>query len=167
MAQLVFEFLSSDLEAVALAVKQVIEPIHHDCQLTHKFLDYQRCASFDEGIAMMRAGGAVSVSVQPSAGDIRYALVLQPHFNGAKLPAWFGTIEYTKTDYEHIWDALLAMEKIQVVCLGAEEGVELDGMEHLGSSEFPWNDYSLILGAVRNSAGEWDIRRGPNYFPSK
>ncbi len=74
-----------------------------------------------------------------------------------------GTIEYTDTDYSRIWDELLRMP-LQLACLGFEEGVELDLMENLVSDEFPWNAPELVLGAVRDSSGAWDVRRGVNYF---
>jgi len=167
MAQLVFEFVSHDIDAVAAAVKKVVGATPLGCQIARKFLTYEPSASFDGAIAEMRDGGAVSVVVRPNVGNIRYVLVNEPHFNGTKMPAWFGTIEYTDTDYARIWNELLAMENLQVVCLGTEEGVELDDMEHLCGAEFPWADGWLVVGAVRNSTGTWDIRRGSTYFPSK
>ena len=167
MAQLVFEFVSHDIDAVATAVKKVVGATPQGCQIAREFLDYEPCASFDDAIAVMRAGEAVSVSVRPAVENIRYALVNEPHFDGSKLAAWFGTIEYTSTDYAHIWDELLTVESLRVVCLGAEEGVDLDDVEHLCAAVFPWDDFCLVIGAVRDSTGAWEIRRGSNYFPSE
>lgn len=167
MAQLVFAFTSYDIEAIAAAVKSVVPNDASDCRMARRLLEYEPCACFDDGVAALRDGSAISVIVRPDAAKVRYGLLNQPRLNGAKLDVWFGTIEYTDTDYAWIWNELLSIESLQIACLGFEEGVELDNMEHQSIAEFPWADRSLVIGAVRSESGQWDIRRGTQYFPSK
>lgn len=123
MAQLVFEFVSDDLSAVVGAIERVIGRAPYRCELARKFLDYQPCESLTSAIAAMQQGGAVSLVLRPKLDNVRYALVNEPCFNGAKRLGWLGTIEYTDTDYEAIWNTLLSIGKLAVACLGLEEGV--------------------------------------------
>ncbi len=166
MAQLVFEFVSDDLHAVVEAIERVIGRTPYRCELARDFLDYEPCESFASAIAAMQNGGAVSVVLRPTLDNIRYALVNEPYFNNSKVRGWFGTIEYTETNYETIWNTLLSVKKLEVACLGSEEGVELDELEQITKDNFPWASHWLVLGAVRSTNGEWYFQRGPNYFPS-
>src|SRR5215469_3477929 len=163
MAQLVFEFVSDDLAAVVRAIKRVIDPGLCRCEVAQKFLDYEQCDNFDSAISDLQAGHAVSVVLRPETKAIRYALVNEPYFNGSKCPGWFGTIEYTELDYAPVWDHLLNEDGLRVVCLGFEEGVELDDMQQLSPEEFPWRSERLVVAAVRNRAGEWHTQRGSGY----
>jgi hypothetical protein len=167
MAQLVFEFVSDDLNGVVEAIRKVIGRAPYRCELARKFLDYEPCNSFDSAISVMRDRGGVSVVMRPKRDNIRYALVNEPHFNGTKLRSWFGTIEYTDTDYGIIWNTLLSVKTLEVACLGSEEGVEIDELEQVTKANFPWESPWLVVGAVRSDAGEWHIQRGPNYFPPR
>jgi hypothetical protein len=164
MAQLVFEFVSDDLSAVIEAIEQVIGCAPYHCELARKVLEYEPCESLAFAISAMRRGAAVSVVLRPKLDNIRYALVNQPYFNGTKLRSWFGTIECTDTDYEVIWNTLLSVKRLEVACLGAEEGVEFDELEHITKDNFPWESPWLVVGAIRGTNGEWCLQRGLNYF---
>jgi hypothetical protein len=175
MAQLVFEFISDDLAAVVSAVERVIDPRLCRCEVAYKFLDYEQCDNFDSAVSALRTSQAVSVVLRPDLMTIRYALVNEPHFNKTKQPGWFGSIEYTDFDCSPVWNKLLDEKGLQVVCLGFEEGVELDGMQQLTAEDFPWGSEWLVVGAVRNSAGAWHIQHGsgdgfkhfpPTYLPN-
>lgn len=133
------------------------------CEVAHNVLDYGQCDDFDSAISDLRNRQAVSVVLRPETKTFIYALVNEPHFNGSKRPGWFGTIEYTEIDYAPVWKQLLNERGLRVVCLGFEEGVELDEMEQLSPEQFPWRSEWLVIGAVRNGAGDWQIHRGSGY----
>ncbi len=163
MAQLVFEFVSHELDTVVTAIKRIVGETPKSCEIARTFLEYKPCAIFEEAISIMRMGEAVSAVLRPEVRNVRYVLINKPFFNGTKLPGWLGTIEYTGMDYKRIWDELLGVQ-LQLACLGNEEGVPLDAMEQLVSTEFPWEAPELVIGAARDNKGEWDIRHGSNYF---
>jgi hypothetical protein len=163
MAQLVFEFVSDDLTAVLNAVERIMDPRLCRCEVAYKFLHYEQCDDFDSAVSALRTSHAVSVVLRPNTSTIRYALLNLPHFKESKRPGWFGTIEYTEFDCSTIWSQLLNENGLQVLCLGFEEGVELDDMQQLTPEEFPWESDWLVVGAVRNSAGAWQIRHGSGY----
>jgi hypothetical protein len=176
MAQLVFEFVSDDLSAVISAIEQIVEPRLCRCEVAYKFLEYEQCADFDSAVSALRTRHAVSVVLRPETKPTRYALVNVPHFNRSKLPGWCGTIECTEFDCSQVWNQLLSEKGLQVASLGFEEGVELDDMQQLTPEEFPWGSERLVVGAVRNSAGKWQIQHGsgdgfkhfpPTYMPDK
>ena len=170
MAQLVFEFISDDLSPVIRAVQRVIEPRLCRCEVAYKFLDYEQCGNFDSAVSALRTRHAVSVVLRPAMKTIRYALVNEPHFNQTKQPGWFGSIEYIDFDCSSVWNQLLNEKGLQVVCLGSEEGVELDDMQQLTAEDFPWESEWLVVGAVRNSVGAWQIQHGSGdgfkHFPA-
>jgi hypothetical protein len=163
MAQLVFEFVSDDLTALVGAVERVMDPCLCRCEVAYNFLDYERCDNFDSAVSELRTGRAISLVLRPDTKPIRYALMNEPRFNETKLPGWFGTIEYTEFDCSPVWNQFLKEKGLRVACLGFEEGVELDEMQQLTPEEFPWRSEWLVVGAVRNSAGEWQIQHGSGY----
>jgi hypothetical protein len=57
------------------------------------------------------------------------------------------------------------VDGLRIVCLGSEEGVEFTG-DQLVAETFPWDDFFLVIGAVRSRVGERILKHGPNYFPS-
>ena len=74
-----------------------------------------------------------------------------------------GTVEYTARDYQGIWDLLLNVPNLSIVCLGFERGVDLRD-EQLQVGTFPWDQSPLVIGAVRDSESDsnaWIVRQGP------
>jgi hypothetical protein len=163
MAQLVFEFVGQELDAVVSAVTRLLGDAPKICEVAPTTLEYKPCSDFDEAISAIRSRRAVSAVFRPHSSHIRYAVINEPKFNGTNTAGWFGCIESTSVDYKSIWDELLG-SSLDVVCLGFEEGVELDRMEHLVHTEFPWTAPELVIGAVRGGSGDWDIRNGAAYF---
>lgn len=104
-------------------------------------------------------GEIASVTFRTETEGIRYGLILEPRFNGQDLTMWMGTIELTK-EWRSYWDRLLQFDGLAFVCVGEEEGVELND-RNLSVSSFPWTAWPLLVAALRTSGGngsEWVIR---------
>jgi hypothetical protein len=73
-----------------------------------------------------------------------------------------GTIEYLGDEYEALWNLILATRGLSFVCLGFEEGVEVDD-SILSVESFPWDQWPLVIGAIRDKAGSqpWQTRPDP------
>jgi hypothetical protein len=111
------------------------------------------------------SGRVSSFVLRPRNGGIRYAMLMGPDIGGEKLPGYMGTIEYTRGDYIQIWNRLLNVDGLQILCLANEEGVEFS-VDQLVAETFPWDDFFLMLGAVRSHVGDRIVKHGPSYFPS-
>ena len=158
MAQFVFEFASRDLLQVADAVKAAVAPfseISTARAVKGDSWEYvETTLDFDRVVADMSSGSLMSVLVSGNKTDIRYGLITCPNFNGGKLSLWMGTIEFIGDEWHPIWDSLLSNTALQVVCVGLDEGVELED-EFLSPESFPWNVWPTFAGAVRDDKGEW------------
>jgi hypothetical protein len=102
------------------------------------------------------------IAVYPENGPIRYALISSPFTSGRSLSRYLGTIEYTERDFRPMWNLLLSVRGLSLVCLGFEEGVEISD-DVLGPATFQWNQWPLVIAAVKNSPSDskWIIREGP------
>ena len=168
MAQLVFEFWSSDLDPVLTSVQKAVTTGSPRFVMLS---DTQEFRPTDDSIGMiadkLRSGEIVSFSIRPPNGNVRYGLVNAPFFAGWPLDSWFGTIEYLDENYEPLWTVLLSDSRLKVACVGLEEGP--GGLaspltdEMLSVETFPWDDRYLIVGAVRGENG-WTIRKGRQYY---
>lgn len=102
MPQLVFEFTSAEIDAVITAVRHIIRDTRYECEMAQRFLQYESCSSFLDGAEALRSGVAVAVVLRPNASrlaHVRYVLLNSPRFNGAKLDAWLGAIEYISPNW--------------------------------------------------------------------
>jgi hypothetical protein len=70
-----------------------------------------------------------------------------------------GTIEFIGEQWQPIWNMLLSNPMFGVVCIGLDEGVELED-ELLRPDSFPWDVWPTFAGAVRDERGEW-VKREP------
>ena len=164
MPQFVFEFWSQEIEPVVEAIVRVLDghPTHNAAAT--ESLQYEPTQhGLDWAAHQISAGQLSSFSLHPMKGGIRYALLNGPGIGGHKRPGYMGTIEYTLTDYIHIWNELLQVNGLGMVCLGHEEGVGFTD-EQFTPEDFPWHDNFLVIGAVRSPIGDWVQKSGPNYF---
>ena len=113
----------------------------------------------------LQRGTLVSVILRGGTPGLRYGLILSPHFNGQRLSKWMGTLESTASDWRPMWNTLLKSDRLSFVCLGSEEGVELSD-DQLNVSMFPWNEWPMIIGALRDADGQWVIRENAAYVAS-
>lgn len=88
MAQLVFEFVAQDLNAVLMAAEPFVGATPKSCEIAHTFLNYEPCATFEDAISKIRAREAVSAVFRPEGLTVRYVLINEPQFDGAKIPGW-------------------------------------------------------------------------------
>ncbi len=166
MPQLVFEFWSQEIGPTVEAIRRVLDgcPTENEAA-AHSFQYEPTSQGLDWAAQMVATGQVSSFLLRPRNGGIRYAMLNGPDIAGEKRPGYMGTIEYTQGDYIHIWNHLLNVDGLRVVCLGCEEGVEFTGDQVAGET-FPWDDSFLVIGAVRSHFGDWILKNGPYYFPS-
>jgi hypothetical protein len=163
MPQLVFEFWSQDADRVVAAIMGILDGCPTENAAAVRSLEYEPTQhGLDWAAQQFSIGKLTSFSLHPQNNDIRYALLNGPEIGG-KLPGFMGTIEYIGADYRHIWNKLLDVHGLRLVCLGLDEGVEFTG-EQVTAETFPWNDPFLMVGAVRSHAGDWVQKHGPSFF---
>jgi hypothetical protein len=167
MAQLVFEFWSQEIEPVVEAIARILDgcPTDNNAASSSLELFEPTPKGLDGAAQQMRLGRFSYFTLHPRTGSIRYAMLVGPDPGGTKRPGYMGTIEYTRLDYIHIWDRLLDMDGLQILCLGHEEGVEFN-VDQLVAETFPWDDFYLMIAAVRSHVGDRIVKHGPRYFPS-
>lgn len=162
--QLIFEFCAAETRPVVEAVLRVLG----DAAYTLKGGFGGNEVSMDGGIgsAMSKLDNCEidSFIAFPGTGPIRYAMVTSPVLGADPLSLYMGTVEYAARDYQWIWDRLMSVTGLTVICLGFEEGVELrDG--RLEVDTFPWDEWPLVIGAVRatDASGRnvWLVKNGP------
>lgn len=96
---------------------------------------------------------------------IAFIHIFAPNFCGAHFSVWQGVIEYKETGFLKLFDKLLQMNGLLYVCIGMEEGPELED-RHLHADTFPFSEEPLMISAfrVREADGDgWEIRRGPAF----
>jgi hypothetical protein len=160
MAQYVMEFTTSSV-AAALSLldrlvvrKKSLETL--DCELQSTLCFTAASGSVESLLPDLLDGKLCSVMIQ-SEGDIRYGLLTSPMFNGQPLSKWMGTIEFQTDEWRSTWQELLASTETTAVCVGMEEGIDLND-DILSPDLFPWHEPSLVAGAVRRSDGSWELR---------
>lgn len=163
MAQFVIEFGATEIDPVFNAVLTLVEnPSLLDVSLRSggSVSIPATEGNLNEVHQQFVQGEITSATIRTGVTDIRYGLLLAPHFDGQDLSLWMGTIELTTDDWHPYWEKLLKLDGLVVVCTGEEEGVELtDG--NLTVTSFPWEEWPLLIGALRDDTGRksaWVIR---------
>jgi hypothetical protein len=162
--QLVYEFGANEVEPVIEVIQQALGDTPYSVKsLPNESDTYSPTDDPLATVALkLRDGQIASFSLHPDGGLVRYALATCPGFDGQPLSLYLGTIEYTGNDYEPLWNLILSAPALTVACVGFEEGVEIeDSMLSVGS--FPWNQWPLVVGAVRDASvsQSWTIKQGP------
>jgi hypothetical protein len=165
--QLVFEFGSTKAHPIIEAMERAISELPYDikCLPTSGGNYIPTNDTLASAEAKLGEGKISAFSAHPRTGTIRFALILKPHFEGQPLSIYLGTIEYTGRDHTQIWDILLDTQGLTVACLGFEEGLELKDTQ-LTIEAFPWNQWPLVLGALRDhsDSSSWTVREGPEMW---
>ena len=160
MAQYVFEFGGADLAAVADALTSWLG-IPASIEVAKEQPggpDYQPTSDgLPNVLDRLRTRALSSAILRSGKPDLRYGLILAPHFNGQPLSQWMGTLESTDSDWKPMWDTVLKNDRLQFASLGFEEGVDLTD-DHLTVDTFPWNEWPMVIGALRDADGKWIIR---------
>jgi len=162
--QLVFEFCASDARSAVGAVSRVLGDAEYTLQYGRAERGTRIDAVVESATSKLESGEIDSLVVYPKSGAIRYAMVLAPTAADEPRPFYMGTIEYTAGDYQWLWELLLSAPSLSIVCVGFEEGVELR-QGHLDVSTFPWHQWPLAIGAVRDRESSapdaWVVKPGP------
>lgn len=160
MPQWVFEFGSNHLDDVRVAVEGVVDCSSCSIESVDPLTE-SLATNLGSAYAQLHQGTIQSLVLRPSLPEIRYILLLPPR---PSLSLWMGTIEYIGADPDWIWQRLLSFKGLFFVCLGRDEGVELQD-EDLSVEGFPWGEWPLVLGAVRKASEpeQWVIGTGPEH----
>ena len=161
--QLVFEFGSIEPRPVVETIRQIIGNVGCVIEMLAKDGDTYELTTdtFASAVDRLEREEIASMILRPQVGPVRYVLLTCPFFQGQKLGLFFGTVEFTDTDYRSLWHLILAVPGLTVACLGFEEGVELTDSS-LHPNSFPWSAWPLVVGAVRQTGTDpWTAREGP------
>jgi hypothetical protein len=163
MAQFVFEFASRELRPISDAVEAIVAPFSEISVARTTEGDsweyLQSTFTFEQVVAEMNNGDVLSALVRGNDSNIRYGLITCPKFNGGHLSLWMGTVEFIGEEWHPIWNKLLSSPALEVVCIGLDEGVELED-KFLRPESFPWDTWPTFAGAVRDDRGEW-VKKEP------
>ncbi len=162
--QLVLHVVGDDSAMISRVVDLLVKP-ESQYVLTALELDsdtFERTsASLEEVIARVQSGSLANATVHFKAGLIRYTLMARPSTCGVNLSKYLCQIEYLDRNVWPLWKALLEIREAIVASLGFEEGVEWTD-EMLSPESFPWAEWPLVIGAIRDgSSGGWIVREGP------
>ena len=162
--QLVYEFGAKELEPIVATIHGALGSTHYSVRCMPNDSDTYDLTedSLSSAAVRLKEGVLASFSLHPSSGLIRYALVTCPFFAGQQRSSYLGTIEWLGDDCTALWNLILAARGLSVACIGFDEGVELDD-NALSVETFPWNQWPLVIGALRDESGsqQWIIRPGP------
>lgn len=162
--QLVYEFGAKEMDPVIDVIHRALSDTPYSVKSLPN--DSDTYSPTDDPFATvalkLRQGEIASFSLHPDCGLVRYALATCPGFDGQHLSLYLGTIEYTGNDYKPLWNLILSAPALTVACLGFEEGVEIED-DKLSVESFPWNQWPLVIGAVRDPSvsQSWTIKQGP------
>jgi hypothetical protein len=112
-------------------------------------LEYRPVPELSVGgaIAQLRDGHAASIRIQPRSGFVDWVIVYCPGFDGTGPPIWNAAVEFTAHPDDSLVVEFMKLEGIAYAALTKEETIEMSQIPDLKS--FPWDDPSLIVGAVR------------------
>lgn len=162
--QLVFECCAATIRPVVEAVQIVLGDSVYTLLAGIRGNYVSMDGGIESAISKMDGLEIDSFVVYPKCESIRYAMVSSPTVGAEALSLYMGTIEYTAKDYRWIWDRLMIVSNMKVVCLGFDEGVELSD-DQLEVDTFPWDAWPLVVGAmwVTEPAGTTVrvVRNGP------
>ncbi len=160
MAQIVIEFGAPTLGTIMDATLSVIgTPTVIEIELRSGggqvfAMDYLETLS-----RQLTDGQVLSATFRTESKEVRYGLIIRPHYGGQNRSIWMGTVELVTTEWRPYWEALLQFDGLSFVCVGDEEGVELTD-DNLTVTSFPWDEWPLLVGALRaeEEGNSWVIR---------
>jgi hypothetical protein len=170
VAQIVISFGSENLECVKNAIQKTIGEQDYTADFTtarsvEGMTLVPTDKTFDSLTAELSAGTITNVCLHmKNKRPIDFVNFFAPHFCGASLACWQGTIEYKEDTFEILFNDLLSFTCLRYVCVGMEEGPELE-QRHMNLETFPFDEDPLMLSAFRGDERSpgWRIRRGPAY----
>lgn len=171
VAQIVISIGSNELSRVVEAIKTIIRDSKYRIDVTtaRTALELDPTPTDDDlasTAAKLSSRSITSACLHPALNrPIAFIHLFAPNFCESSLSVWQGVIEYKEIGFQPIFDKLLQKEGLLYVCVGMEEGPELDD-RHLHVDTFPFDEEPLMISAFRRTEGcanEWEIRRGPAY----
>lgn len=123
-------------------------------------LDYEAFdGCLDDALKTFGEGRHCSVQIQGTQGSTLLGGIYRPCFANGELADWSGSVEGLDEDAaERAFLELQSAEGIGYVALGGDESPDFLA-EHITVDTFPWRDWRLLAGAVRNEDGQWTVRQ--------
>ncbi len=170
MAQIVISFGSENFECVKNAVQKAIGEEDYTADFTTaRSVEEMTLVPTDQTLeavcAKLLAGTITNICLHmKNKTPIHFVNFFAPNFCGASLSCWQGIIEYKEDDFEILFNDLLSFTCLRYVCVGMEEGPELE-QRQMNLETFPFDEEPLMLSAFREDdrTPGWRIRRGPAY----
>ncbi len=112
--------------------------------------------SLIEALELSRRGATSSVQVTGTAPVDLVASVFRPAFAGGTLAVWSGYGEGTEVG-ESSFTRLHKVDGLSYIALSLEDSPDFESSQ-ITDENFPWSDWRLIAGAVRDRTGQWLTR---------
>jgi len=116
-------------------------------------------AGLNEALESFANGSVSSVQVHGEGIGTFVGGVYGPGFAGGVLEDWSGSVEGLAIEHTN-FDELQSIDGLSYIALSIEESPDFD-VPHVTKETFPWSDWRLVGGAVREEDGQWSIRRNP------
>ncbi len=137
------------------AVRIFVLPVEEEECLAYREFD----GLLEDALASLVEGHSGSVQVQSRGLGSLLAGVYRPSFANERLADWSASVEGEALDAESAFNDLQAVKGLTYVTLSQDECLDFDAA-HVTEGNFPWSDWRLQAGAVRDRKGLWVIRRG-------
>lgn len=167
MSLLVFEFGSADVRSVAEVAERIVDEfvdmaflvVGTYCEKEGKYRS--RDSTLEELIDELREGLASSVIVSDKRGSKGYILIHGPNLDGDRFPYWYVVAEREGEYSRKLLEPFKKVANLLFVSIASEDTLDLDDLELVSPSSFPWGHWRLFGAAVRRQDGIWDQREGP------
>ncbi len=135
-------------------VKTLVLPIEEEETLAYR----EFSGTLDEALTSLAEGHSGSVQIESQDRTSLLAGVYRPRFAKERLADWSVSAEGESFDAESAFDRVRVFSGLTYVALSRDECVDFD-VEHVTEGNFPWSDWKLLAGAVRDAQGNWITRR--------
>ena len=105
------------------------------------------------------AGANTSIEIDAQDEPTLYAGFWSPSSQQTRLVEWSAWVEGGGLDGEEAFAQLQTVDGLSWIALSWEDSPDFE-FEHITEGTFPWGDWRLQQGAVRDENGEWIVRPG-------
>jgi len=165
MTQIMVEVGCSSLGPVRRAIELALTDVGHKIEVLSTeataSLEYASVnVDLDAACSALQSGELSSIRLRSDGADVAWVLLFGPTFGSGRAEVWTAAIELRHHKYRPLFERLLKQDDLSVVIVSMEETLDLSPTT-IGPSTFPWNDWRLIVAAVRDDAKHWHIGPGP------
>lgn len=129
-------------------------PVAEEDGLAYREFD----GTLEAALGSLADGRSGSVQIESQDRASLLAGVYRPSFANEPLADWSASAEGEGFNAELAFNDVLAINGLTYVALSHDECLDFDAA-HVTKDNFPWSDWRLQVGAVRDNKGTWVIRR--------